>query len=520
MAQVTINGSQLGNSLQTLLMSSDILPGDQPSYQLCKTIFIAHPLGGKMAEAPIALAQSQSREIAIPDSPEDQIRDAFVDEWKSMAVDRHIFNCARTARIYGISSIAILAEGVDPIKPIDYDKLYEMRIGFNILDPLNTAGSLVLNQDPNSIDFQKVVGIRIAGTEYHRSRSVTVMNEDPLYIEYTTSSFGFVGRSVYQRALYPLKSFVQSMITDDMVTRKAGLIIAMMKQAGSIIDNVMQKVWGQKRNLLREAGTNNVLSMDLDEKVETLNMQNLDGAFGMARTDILKNIATAADMPAVLLENETLTEGFGEGTEDAKAIARYIDRVRIWLAPLYDFFDPIVMHRAWNPNFYKTIQKQFPDEYGAKDYTTAFYEWKNSFTALWPNLLQEPESEQVKVEDVKLKAVIAAFEVLGPALDPDNKATMIGWVADAINENKLMFPDPLIFDLDALREFVPPQDQALLEPKAPKPFAATDSARRLDEAIARLHDPHAKARQLESLAKAIAALPPTDRKLLTQSFDA
>src|SRR6185503_5172640 len=135
-------------------------------------------------------------------------------------------------------------------------------------------GSLVLNQDPNSPDFQKHAAIAVAGQPYHRSRSVTLMNEKPIYISYTTSGFGFVGRSVYQRALFPLKSFIQTMITDDMVTRKAGLLVAKMKQPGSIADNLMAKALGIKRNLLKEASMNNVINIGPDDAIETLDMQN------------------------------------------------------------------------------------------------------------------------------------------------------------------------------------------------------------------------------------------------------
>jgi Anti-CBASS Acb1-like protein len=495
MAEVTINGSALGNGLQALLVAPDILPGDGPSYELCKQIYAYHPLGAKMTDAPISAAQSQPRQITVPKSPEDLVRDAFLKQWEADGCDRHIFNAARTARQYGISSIAVLTDGKEPGEALDFTTLWRDKIGFNVLDPLNTAGSLVLNQDPNSIDFQKHASIAVGGKRYHRSRSVTVLNEDPLYIEYTTSAFGFVGRSVYQRALYPLKSFINTMVTDDMVSKKAGLLIAFIKGAGSIVDNLMARFQGIKRSLLKMAVVDNVLSMGPDDKVESLNLQNLDGAFGNSRTNILKNIATAADMPAVMLENETLTEGFGEGTEDAKIIARYINRIRIWMAPLYAFMDPIVQARAWNPDFYKTIQAQFPDEYGAMSHKEAFYQWQTSFSALWPSLLEEPESEKIKVDDVKLKAGIALLEVLMPELDPENRATAIQWACDTFNGLKLLFPSPLILDTEALASYTPAKP--LEEPHEPKPFAATDSAiARLDEAVARLPNRKAPERVL------------------------
>ena len=212
------------------------------------------------------------------------------------------------------------------------------------------------------------MGSEVQGAPYHESRTLIMMNEDPLYLSYTQASFGFVGRSVYQRALFPLKSFIQTMITDDMISLKSGVIIAKMKTFGAIVDQVMQMAAGLKRAILQQAQTGNVISVHVDEAIETLNMQNIDGAYGMARKDILENIALSADMPAKILNAETFAEGFGEGSEDAKYVAQYVDRVRITMMRLYSFFDKIVQYRAWNRNFYETIQNLFPETYGSMEY--------------------------------------------------------------------------------------------------------------------------------------------------------
>src|SRR5208282_4187291 len=264
-------------------------------------------------------------------------------------------------------------------------------------------------------DFLKTTTIRVQGQTYHPSRSRICLNEMPIFLGFTTSALGYVGRSVYQRSLFPLKSFIQSLVTDDMVTRKAGLIIAMIKQAGSIADQAMAWITGMKRQLLKEAGTDNVLSVGIDEKIETLNMQNLDGAYGMARKNILENIAVSADMPAKILNSETFVEGFGEGTEDAKNVARYVERERITMRPLYQFFDEIVMFRAWNKEFFETLRAKYPEEEILKrDYDAVFQDWKNSFKAQWPSLLIEPDSERSKAEKVKLEAIIAWCEITLP----------------------------------------------------------------------------------------------------------
>ncbi|KWN80859.1 hypothetical protein WM24_23790 [Burkholderia ubonensis] len=449
-------------------MAEDIEPGDSPSYELCKTIYSYHPLGSKIVDQPIKLAMSQKRTISIPNSPEERVREAFERKWREINADTHIANTWRLAKIYGASAIVFGAKGVDTKEPIAPEKLakIEDKLYFNALDPLNTAGSLVLNQDPNAPDFQKPTLVTAAGQEYHPSRSLVFFNESPLYIEYTNSAYGYTGRSVYQRALFPLKSFVQTMVADDMVSRKVGVIVAKMKPAGSISDRAMAVLQGIKRNVVKEAQTNNVINITPEEEIETLNLLNADGALTTARKNILENIAAAVPQPAKLLNSESYAEGFGEGTEDAKDLIRYINHERQTGQPLYEFFDRIVMRLAWSEEFYATIQADVP-EYKGVSYNEAFYQWANAFEASWPSLMEEPESELVKVEKVKQEALIAALEVLKPDLDPDNKARLVEWFANNINESKKLFTSPLLLDYDDLRNYVPPTPDP--EPEAPRP---------------------------------------------------
>jgi hypothetical protein len=184
-------------------------------------------------------------------------------------------------------------------------------------------------------------------------------------------------------------------------------------------------------------------------------------------------------MPAIIINQETFAEGFGEGTEDAKRVIQFIKTIREWLHTPYAFFDAIVQRRAWNPAFYALIQKEYPDQYGEVPYIDAFYRWKNSYKAIWPNLIEEPESEKVRVAETKLKAVIAAAEVLIPILDPENKSRLVQWMADCFNDMKEFFASPLILDYDELRAYVPPMQMmnGLKEPDPAPPFSGRDSAR-------------------------------------------
>lgn len=479
MAANTINGVELlGTGLQQLLMCDSIVPGAQPGYQTCKEIYTHHPHGAKLVDFPIQMAQYKPRKITVPKAPDDgqMLVEAFLAEWKALSADRHILNLGRQARMYGVSTLGVLTKDVEPKEPLDFKGLAQATIAFNVWDPLNTAGSLVLNQDPLSLDFQKPSGVAVNGKPVHRSRTCILMNEAPIYIQYQDSGYGFLGRSVYQRGLVPLKSFILTLATDMMIALKAGVLITKMKSQSSAVDAPMGWIFGQKRQMVKEAQTGNVISIDVEEAIESLNLQNLDGAYGMARKNIIENEAAACGTPAKIVLAETFAEGFGEGTEDAKAVAQFVETVRAWLDPAYEFMDQIVMYRAWNEDFYKTVQARYPEEYGSVSYTAAFQEWKNSFTKEWPSLLDEPDSEKLKGEDVILKAIIAVVEVLIPAVPQEVKAQVIEWMVDNLNERKRLFPSPMELDFKTIAEYEPPVPQA--EPSAPEPESARDSAPR------------------------------------------
>jgi len=444
--------SPLGTPLMKILMSDNIELGSNASYELCKLIYSYHPLGAKLVDVPVQLAQSQGRMINIPGQAEDRVRKAYMDEWVKIDADRIIANCVRLARIYGIGSIAVVIKDEDPTKPLDFAKLADKKMSFNVFDPLNTAGSLVLNQDPNSISFLKPITIQVQGQPYHTTRTIIHMNEDPIYLDYTSSAYGYVGRSVYQRALFPLKSFLQSMITDDLVTKKAGVIVAKLKPPGSIINNVMQSIAGIKRQMLKDALVGSVLNISTEESIESLNLQNIDTSARSARKNILENIAAAAGMPAKLVNSETLAVAFAEGEEDAKAIARFIDKLRESMQHLYDFFNRIVQFRAWNYDFYQAIKSDIP-EYSGKSYNEAFTEWSNHFICVWPSLLTEPDSEKIKVANVKLRSIIALMDTLLPMADPDSKEMLIESAIDNFNDMKILFPTPFKIDAKKMAKY-------------------------------------------------------------------
>ncbi|HHI3760862.1 TPA: phage portal protein [Klebsiella quasipneumoniae] len=448
--------------LITLLDSDDIQPGMSAGYQTCKTIYLFHPLGGKMVDRPIKMAMNESRTVHISQAYgiEQRLRDAFEREWKALGADKHIANAARISRIYGVSAIAMLVDNQEPSSAVDYRTLYKHNVTFNILDPLNTAGSIVLNQDPNAQDFQKVDGIRVAGKPYHKSRCVVQQNEDPIYLAYNSAAFGFTGRSVYQRALFPLKSFIQTMRTDDMVSVKGGLLVTKIQGPSSVVNNMMQKLSGIKRMMLKRGKTGEVLQIGANDSIESIDLSNLEKPLDSSRNHILENIAAAADMPAIILNSETFAQGFGEGTEDARSVAVYIDNIREWLEPLYDYFIRICQYRAWSIEFFNSLRADFPEL--KNTYSLYFSSWINNFEYRWPSSLKEPESEKVKVDEIRFKAIVSMLEVLFPQVntDDENRALLIEWAQVNANANESLFPQRLDLDIESLKANRPQQPQS------------------------------------------------------------
>lgn len=460
MGTINVRGSELGNALQALLMAPDIMPGETAGYELCKTIYLHHPHGSKIVDRPLTLAISKPRTLTVPGAAGDgtDLIEAFEKQWKEDECNEHLLNVGRLARIYGPASIGIVEKDGDPEKPLDFSSLSKVVMSYNEWDPLNTSGSLVFNQDPNSLDFQKTNGVRVNGVNYHRSRVVVLQHENPIYIAYESSGYGFTGRSAFQRALLPLKQFVHVMIANGMVALKAGVLIAKIEQPSSAVDRIMTGFLAMKRQIVKEAETGNVISISPTEEIGAIDLQNVDKSLEVVRRNIIEDIAAGAGMPAKLLLEDTFAVGFGEGTEDSKAIAQYLMAVREWLSPIYDFLDRCTMARAWNEEFYATMRDKYPEQYGRTPYTVALQQWKNAFLSEWPNLLEETDAEKSESEKVALEALMSVVETLAPLLPGSERGKLVDWMANNLNAKTHLFSSPLELDIDAITDFAMQQE--------------------------------------------------------------
>ena len=155
MSYVGINQTGLPSALLQILSSNDIQPGTMPSYELCKLLYEYHPLAGKIIEKPVRLALSKKRTLHVPCAVEDLLIEAFNKEWDRLGATNHIRDAMYLSRVYGASAIIYGSPEIPTDVPIDPWKLADLPdLYFNQYDPLNLAGSIVTNQNPNAPDFQ------------------------------------------------------------------------------------------------------------------------------------------------------------------------------------------------------------------------------------------------------------------------------------------------------------------------------------------------------------------------------
>jgi len=437
-----------GSPLYNIMMAQDIVPGEQPSYMVCKEIYTSHPLGKKIIDSPISRAMNKRREIIVLEAP-DAVVDAFNHAWDRMHCDFYVADCYRLSRIYGISSLAVMpADGIGTNEPLSPQELWKGDVKFNSLDPLNTAGSLVGILDPNRPDFLKYSRISVQGKPYAASRTHIQLYENPIYLSYTNAAYGYVGRSAFSRCLYPLQSYLQSMVADNLVMVKSGVLVAKISQPGSIIDRVQQAAQNIRLNILKGARTGNTVSIKPDEAIESLDLHYLD--YQKQRMNILETIALSLDMPAQFMTSDALSQGFGEGEEDAKLISSYIDRVRLDMKNLYDFMDNIVMHVAWNPEYHAALKNRFP---GVSDnYDEWFAQCKRSFKAIWPEALEPSKKERVEFQRISYESILQVFNALERVTHGENKGQLVEWVVSNLNEMETLFPNKLEIDVDDISE--------------------------------------------------------------------
>lgn len=455
MAEIQIDAA-LSSALAKILESEEIQPGTDVGYEACKLLWQFHPLGGKLVEKPISMAMCKPRQYSVETDPDERVVRRFQEVWERMELNEKIKNFFFISRCYGAAAIGVGTATTACKDPLPTFGLTEEDVYVNVWDPLNAAGSMVTDQNPNSRFFQKANAIlKISGKNWHSSRTLKVFNGTPIYLEYQNSSFGFTGRSVFQRVLYSMKSYIGTMVANDLVSQKAGVLVAKVAQNGSVMNGIMAAATGKKREFVKEARNKGVISIGQNDGIESLNLQNIDKALSTSRDSIISDIASGSDVPAILIKEEAFSQGWGEGSEDSKAVSQYIDGVRQQIEPVMDYFERMVQYIAWSEDFYKSLKNDFPDII-TEDYETTFYLWRREFTAKWQELVEESPDKRRDSDSKVVQQATALFTALSQMLDPENKATAAEWLSSIVNATQTYGDVPLIIDTEALANYVPP----------------------------------------------------------------
>ncbi|WP_353613951.1 anti-CBASS protein Acb1 family protein [Mangrovibacter phragmitis] len=460
MADISLSNN-ISSELMDILAADEIQPGSDVGYKICKLLWMYHPLGGKLVEKPISMALCKPRTYNVETDPDERVVSQFEEVWNRLGINNKIRDLFFLSRCYGAASIGIGTHSVASDDVLPTFGLTEDDIFINVWDPLNTAGSMVTSQDPNSPDFQRAnQQLKIANRNWHPSRTLKQFNGTPIYLEFQPSSFGFTGRSVFQRALYPLKSYIQTMTASNLVSQKAGVIVAKITQNGSVMNGLMAVATGRKRDIIKEASNGGVISIGPQDDIESLNLQNLDKALATARDNIIADIAAGSDVPALLIKEEAFTQGFGEGTEDSKAISQYIDSKRQEIEPVMAFFENVIQYIAWSEDFYKSLKNDYPDII-TEDYKTTFYRWRREFRATWQELVEESPDKRRESDSKVIQQAASLYTALAAKLDPENMATAAEWLASIVNGTETYGDTPLLIDAEALANYVPPPPEPL-----------------------------------------------------------
>jgi len=117
MTRISLGGTPVGNGLQELLMCDAIVPGEQPSYQMCKVILTCthRREDGRSADQAGAERQARDRD---PGQSRRAVQRSVSKRWEAIGADKIIRNTMKLSRAYGVASVAMLVDGVDTNAPL------------------------------------------------------------------------------------------------------------------------------------------------------------------------------------------------------------------------------------------------------------------------------------------------------------------------------------------------------------------------------------------------------------------
>ncbi len=362
-------------------------------------------IGRRIAEALPNYAMSTPRQIQVVDAPS-EVAEEFVRTAEKYKQDAAIRLTTIYARVFGIAGLYIATRKKDNNtgytkeldesynEYLDWDNIADYDIRFNPVDCLAMSGTII-SQEPLSVEYLNPFKIFVAGKEIRRERIEIVYSSEPIYLNNESTLIPFAPPSVYKNMLKLIYDYERGLEDLSYILRKAGSIVLKYKH-GSKIDGVAINSVIATAKLVQQMQTGNVIAIPNDNELDNWSSKDINNICdGLAKIEH-SIIQALNDTPAPIFQDRQISNGLSEGKEEMKAVLMAIDIFRKnWLDRLYKHTDPVIMMKAWTPEFIEDIKSKY-DTYKDKSVSEIRHLWKDGFIARFGDPYPETESSKAK----------------------------------------------------------------------------------------------------------------------------
>lgn len=293
------------------------------SYKDCQNLYSYIPLAKRIINLPIKIAiNNMNIKWGSEDEYKDEegLKDIDINYIKTLCTDY-----ISKVRLYGYSVLLPLVGPEDNAsKPLMKSEIYDKEIRYNILDPLNVT--VTIDNNPTSYNFKRITSMRVInGPLIHSNRALALNNRlNNLYLQYNNASFNYVGLSELQ-SCYCLMNVIATAITSMERQLMHSSLMVVEEEKGST--NVNTQSMTAQADLLSQVKQDSVVLLRNGLKLNQFQLSNFD-TITNSIDSINKLISMTTDIPSVLFTDESLGNGFSEGSSDGQIVEMYLTDIR------------------------------------------------------------------------------------------------------------------------------------------------------------------------------------------------
>lgn len=293
------------------------------SYKDCQNLYSYIPLAKRIVNLPIKIAiNNMNIKWGSEDEYKDEegLKDIDINYVKTLCTDY-----ISKVRLYGYSVLLPLVGPEDNAsKPLMKSEIYDKEIRYNILDPLNMT--VTIDNNPASYNFKRITSMRVNnGPFIHTNRALALNNRlNNLYLQYNNASYNYVGLSELQ-SCYCLMNVIATAITSMERQLMHSSLMVVEEEKGST--NVNTQSMTAQADLLSQVKQDSVVLLRNGLKLNQFQLSNFD-TITNSIDSINKLISMTTDIPSVLFTDESLGNGFSEGSSDGQIVEMYLTDIR------------------------------------------------------------------------------------------------------------------------------------------------------------------------------------------------